>query len=114
MPNSSMGCHIEAISKTVVRVQELLLENQSSFLGFKDCLRALLQEKEDSDLLLRRATLNRDDRMSFCEDALREVDKVKIALEQSQTYVDRWTTCTDSADLQLSPICEDISALSRE
>ena len=74
----------------------------------------MLQEKEDNDLLLRRATLNCDDRMSFCEDALREVDKVKIALEQSQTYVDRWTTCIDSADLQLSPICEDISALSGE
>ena len=64
--------------------------------------------------MLRRATLNHDDRMSFCEDALAEVEKVKIALEQYQSYVDRWTTCTDSIDLQMSTIPEDISALSGE
>jgi len=40
-----------------------------------------LEEKEERDLVLRRAKLNRDDRMSFYKDALVEVENVKIALE---------------------------------
>ena len=58
--------------------------------------------------------MNRDDRMSFCKDALAEVEKVKIALEQSHSYVDRWTTCIDPLDLQLPSKYEDISSLSEE
>jgi len=109
MPNLN-----EVTSKTIARVQNLLLENQSSFLEVKDCLKILLEEKEERDLVLRRAKLNRDDRMSFCKDALAEVENVKTALEQSQSFVDKWTTCPDSVDLQLPAICEDIGALSGE
>ena len=94
--NSGMGFPNEAMSKMADRVQTLLLQKQSSFLGVKDRVSALLQEKEEKELLLRRATLNRDDRMSFCEDASAEVEKVKIELEHYQSYVDRWTICTDS------------------
>ena len=114
MFNLGMGVGNEVISKTVTRVQKLLLENQSSFLRAKDCLRALLQEKEERELVLRRATLNCDDRMSFCEDAVAEVEKVRIALQHAQSYVDRWTTCTDSVDMQLSPVFGEIGALSKE
>ena len=101
------------MSKMADRVQTLLLQKQSSFLGVKDRVSALLQEKEE-ELLLRRATLNRDDRMSFCDDILADVEKVKIELEHYQSYVDRWTICTDSTELQLAPIREDLCSLSRE
>ena len=74
----------------------------------------MLQEKQKQELVFKRDRLNRDDRMSFCKNALAKVDKVKIALEQSQSYVDRWTRCTDSLDLQLPSMCEDISSLSKE
>ena len=110
--NSGMGFPNEAMSKMVDRVQTLLLQKQSSFLGVKDRVSALLQEKEEKELLLRRATLNRDDKMSFCEDASAEVEKVKIELEHYQSFVDRWTICTDSTELQLAPIREDVSSLS--
>ena len=47
MFNPGKGVGNEFISKTVARVQKLLLENQISFLRAKDRLRALLQEKEE-------------------------------------------------------------------
>ena len=112
--NSGMGFPNEAMSKMADRVQTLLLQKQSSFLGVKDRVSGLLQEKEEKELLLRRATLNRDDRISFCEDASAEVEKVKIELEHYQSYVDRWTICTDLTELQLAPIRKDVSSLSGE
>ena len=89
MSNSGVGCQSDAmISKIVAKVQKLLIESQNSFLGINNHFRIVLQEKEDMEVVLRRATLNRDDKMSFYEHAVAEVQKVKIALEQSQRYID--------------------------
>ena len=63
---------------------------------------------------MRRTTLNRDNRMSICEDVVAEVEKVRNALQHAQSYVNTWTTCIDSVDMQLSPVFGEIGALSEE
>ena len=47
MSISGMAFHNEAMSKKLDTMQALLLHKQSSFLGLKDHVRALLQEKQE-------------------------------------------------------------------
>lgn len=92
----------DAVEKTITRVHHLLVDKQNYYLSRKERLKVLERERDDKELELRRAKLMRDDRQSLSDEALAEVQRVKLALEESSKYVDQWTNCLGSEGLDLS------------
>ena len=94
-----------AMEKNISRVHQLLVDTQSSYLLEKERLKVLERERDDKELELRRAKLMRDDRQSLSDEAMAEVDRVRVALEESSKYVDQWTNCLGSEHVVQSLAC---------